>query len=237
MRGRCRLQSCSPITLSLTPPPGLVYFPTEGSLPLPQCNRCGLQILYAAKNGGHYIAAMCKDGVARKVQYEAAERMHLALQQLFTAYGDELERVEVFKYLGRLLAYDNNDAPAVRGNIKKTRGIWARLSRTIRSENASPHVCGVFYKSTVQSILLFGSETWTLSPVSLKSLEGFHIRATWRMEGKWPMKLPDGTWLYPKLAAVLDKVGLKTIAHYIGVQRQRIVSYIVNKPIFQSCVD
>ncbi len=39
---------------------------------------------------------MCEDGVARKVQYAAAKRTHLALQQLFKAYGDELERV---KYL------------------------------------------------------------------------------------------------------------------------------------------
>jgi hypothetical protein len=107
----------------------------------------------------------------------------------------------------------------------------------IRSENSSPHVCGVFYKATVQSILLFGSKTWNLSPVSLKSLEGFHIRAAWRMAGKRPMKLPDGTWMYPNLAAVLDEVGLKTIAHYIGVQRQHIASYIVDKPIFQSFVD
>jgi hypothetical protein len=29
---------------------------------------------------------------------------------MFTAYGAELERVEVFTYLGRLLAYDDNDA-------------------------------------------------------------------------------------------------------------------------------
>jgi hypothetical protein len=36
---------------------------------------------------------------------------------------------------------------------------------------------------------------------------------------------------------VLDEVRLKTIAHYIGVHRQHIASYIVNKPIFQSCVD
>ena len=36
---------------------------------------------------------------------------------------------------------------------------------------------------------------------------------------------------------VLDEVGLKTIAHYIGVRRQHIASYIVDKPIFQSCVD
>jgi hypothetical protein len=97
----------------------------EGSLPLPQCNRCGLQIAYAAKNGRHYNTAICEDGVVRKLQYAAVKRMHLALQQLFTAYGDELERVEVFKYLGRLLAYDNNDAWAVRGNLRKAQGIWA----------------------------------------------------------------------------------------------------------------
>jgi hypothetical protein len=44
------------------------------------------------------------------------------------------------------------------------------------------------------------------------------------------MKLWDGTWKYSHLTAVLDDVGLKTIAHYIGVQRQHIASYIVDKP-------
>jgi hypothetical protein len=180
---------------------------------------------------------MCKDGVARKVQYAATAHAHKALQQTFTAYGAELERVEVFKYLGRLLAYDNNDARAVRGNLKKGRGIWARLSRTIRAENASPRACGIFYKATVQSILLFGSETWNLLPQSLKCLEGFHKRAAWCMAGKRPTKLPDSTWTYPNSAAVLDKVGLKTISHYIGVHRQHIASYIVDKPIFQTCMD
>jgi hypothetical protein len=214
-----------------------VYSPVEGSHPLPQCNRCGLQILYAAMNGQHHETALCKDGVARKAQHAAAERAHLALRQMFTAYGKELERVEVFKYLGRLLAYDNNDTQAVKNNLKKVRIVWARLSHTIRAENASPHVCGVFYKATVQSILLFGSGTWNLSPVGLKSLEGFHIRATWCMAGKRARKLLDGTWAYPNSAAVLDKVGLKPIAHYIGMQRQHIANYIVNKPIFQSCVE
>jgi hypothetical protein len=52
---------------------------------------------YAAKNGRHYDTAICENGVARKVQYAAAKRTHLALQQLFTTYSDELERVEVFE--------------------------------------------------------------------------------------------------------------------------------------------
>ena len=145
--------------------------------------------------------------------------------------------MEVFKYLGRLLTYDNNDAQAVKGNLKKARGVWTRLSRMIRAENASPHACSIFYKAAVQSILLFGSKTWNLSPQSLKCLEGFHLRAAWRMAGKRPKKLPDGTWTYPNSAAVLDEVRLKTIAHYIGVRRQHIASYIVNKSIFQTCMN
>jgi len=57
------------------------------------------------------------------------------------------------------------------------------------------------------------------------------------MAGKRSLKLRDGMWTYPNSAEVLDEVGLKTIAHYIGVRRQHIASYIVDKPIFQSCVD
>jgi hypothetical protein len=64
---------------------------------------------------------MCKDGATRKEQHATAECAHFTLQQTFTAYGVELERVEVIKYLGRLLAYKDNDTRAVRGNIKKVR--------------------------------------------------------------------------------------------------------------------
>jgi hypothetical protein len=71
----------------------------------------------------------------------------------------------------------------------------------------------------------------------LKLLEGFHIRAAWRMAGKRPMKLPDGMLTYPNSAQILEDVGLKTVAHYIAVHWQHIANYIVNKPIFTTCVD
>ncbi len=79
--------------------------------------------MYAAMNGCHYETVLCRDGVARRVQHAAAERTHLSLSQKFTAYGKELERVEVFKYLGHVLAYNNNNAQAVRGNLKKARAV------------------------------------------------------------------------------------------------------------------
>ena len=41
----------------------------------------------------------------------------------FYAYEEELERVEVFKYLGRLIAFDDDDTQAVRGNLAKARRV------------------------------------------------------------------------------------------------------------------
>ncbi len=144
--------------------------------------------------------------------------------------------MEVFKYLGRLLAYNDNNSQAVRGNLKKARGIWVRISPTLRAETASLHVCGIFYKFTVQSILLFGSKTWIFSPVSVKVLKGFHIKAAWHMAGKRPMNFCDGTWMYPNSTDNLKDIGLKTSSHYIAVRWQHIADYIVNMPIFLTCV-
>jgi hypothetical protein len=64
------------------------------------------------------------------------------------ATEDALERGEVFKYLGRLLAYNNNNnTHAMQANLKKARKSWGQVSRVLRAENASPKVCCVFLQS------------------------------------------------------------------------------------------
>jgi hypothetical protein len=45
--------------------------------------------------GQHQRIQLCQDEWNRKVLHEAAETARIALAQLFTAYGDELERVKV----------------------------------------------------------------------------------------------------------------------------------------------
>ncbi len=106
---------------------------------------------------------------------------------MFMAYGEDLERTEMFKYLGQLLAYNYNDSQAMQLSLKKAHKSWVQVSRVFRAENSSPKVCGVFHKITGQAVLLFGSEMWKLSPLNLKSLEGFHIRAACRMAGMQPI--------------------------------------------------
>ncbi len=79
-------------------------------------------------------------------------------------------------------------------------------------------MCRMFYKATVQAVLLNGSEVWSLSPSGVKRLEGFHIRAVWQMTGNRPKRNEDGSWTYPCSADVLEAAGLKTIAHYMDVR-------------------
>jgi hypothetical protein len=201
----------------------------------PKCDRCGLQVTLAQRMGGHEDTKQCAEGEAQRVQHEAAATSIKALGERFTAYNEELERVEVFKYLGRLLAFDDNDAQAIRANLMKARKVWSRVSRVLRAENASPRVCGMFYKATVQAVLLFGSETWNLSPSTMKCLEGFHLKAARRLTGMMPTRGDRGTWHYPSSEDVLAAAGLHTIKHYIDVRRQTIAAFIVNRPIFDLC--
>ncbi len=127
-----------------------------------------------------------------------------------------MERVEVFKYLGRRLSMTDNDAPAVCAQLVKALRVWARVSAVLQGDNDSPKVCGTFYRSIVQIVLLYGSKSWVLSPGLLARLEGFHVHAAWRMaQVHKPQRGADRVWTYPPSANVLEEVGLHTMEEYI----------------------
>ena len=93
----------------------------------------------------------------------------------------------------------------------------------------------MFYKATVQAVLLFGSETWNVSTAMLARLEGFHIRAAYRMaRNNKPLQNARG-WEYPASGDMLKEVGLYPVEHYIRVRRNTIAAYIMHQPIFDDC--
>ena len=93
-------------------PQDLVALPSEGTVPFPRCKRCGKQTETGALYGKHQRTWLCHEGWERRKQHEATETPRIALARMFAAYGEDLERVEVFKYLGRLLAYNDNNSQA-----------------------------------------------------------------------------------------------------------------------------
>ena len=101
-----------------------------------RCHQCGMQI--NPSYPWHFTLKKCSIGVERKQQREAAVTSALALRQQFKVNRDVLERVEVFKYLGRLLAQDDDDIQAIRAQLRKARATWAHVGQVLSSKNASP---------------------------------------------------------------------------------------------------
>jgi hypothetical protein len=120
-------------------------------------------------------------GLNGKKQREAAVTLVLALWQQFSVDREDLKWVEVFKYLGRLPAQEDDDIQAIHAQLQKACAIWAQVGQVLWSENAPPHVATTFYKVIVQAILLYGSKTWVLSWTALAHLEGFHICVAYQM--------------------------------------------------------
>ena len=87
----------------------------------------------------------------------------------------------------------------------------------LQAENVTLKMCGMFYEMTIQAMLLYGSETWSLSPLSMKCFEGFHIPATWQMSGKRPEWNVDRSRTYPCSEEVLEAVRMKLIVYYMDV--------------------
>ena len=67
-------------------------------------------------------------------------------------------------------------------------------------------------------------------------MEGFNIRVGYRMAVvNKPRRGLHHTWVYPRSKDVLNECGMHNIAHYIGVRRDTILAYVVNRPIYQKC--
>ena len=145
----------------------------EGNSPHPRYARCDMQVPQKALNGRHLGTAQCAKGLERKRQWLDETETRENLEQSFKAYGEPMETVSEFRYLGRLLTATDDDWPAVAGNIKKARRIWGRMARVIGREGADPKVSRTFYIAVTQVVLLFGSETWVLTERMEKALNNF----------------------------------------------------------------
>ena len=82
---------------------------------------------------------------------------------IFTVFGAPIEKVHEFKYLGRIVTDTDDDKATVIYNLKKATKIWGTLHRLISFEKTQNLQAAVsVYQSIIESILLYGSETWVL---------------------------------------------------------------------------
>ena len=89
--------------------------------------------------------------------------------------------VSNFKYLGRVLAASDENWPEVVDSFRKARKRWEFMSSVLGQEVEDPHNSGGFYKELVQANLLFGTESWVVSPCIWRTLGGFCHRVSRRL--------------------------------------------------------
>jgi len=213
-------------------PQDRIHIRNESPDPLPQCHRCNLQL--SPSQTRHIGRQDCLRHELKKLQRDRLVTSYLAGQHPFQAAGQQLDKVLSFRYLGRIIAASNSDWPALYRNLQRARQQWAYIARPLANDGASPRAAGMFYKAIVQSVLLYGCETWVLTEPMLKVLRGFHHRVARRITNKQPY-LQNGDWIYPPLDEALDAANLEPIDEYIRRRQNHIAQYLATRPVLQLC--
>jgi len=91
--------------------------------------------------------------------------------------GDkELENVTEFEYLGSLLSWDNDCGKEIRRRIAKALGAMAGFKKIWMSKEISVKTKFCSFKACIFSILLYATESWTLSTGDKDKLMAFEMR-------------------------------------------------------------
>ena len=204
---------------------------------LPRCDQCGMFITTDSPSEltRHQNTKICRSGAKQYAAHHQEILQCSARHVRFIVDGRELENVPSFRYLGRMLCNDDNDWLAVSTNIKKARARWGMVSRILARDGSNTKMMGLFYKTIVQSVLLYGSETWVLTRKMLTALESFHHHCARAITRRFIHQNADGTWTHPNTSETLQAASLFPITEYIRRRRETILPYANSRWIYRQC--
>ena len=85
--------------------------------------------------------------------------------------------------------------------------------------------------------MLFGSETWVVTPRMGRVLGGFQDQVARRLTGRLPRQKTDGKWEYTLAAAAAarDEAGFQTMQEYIWRRQKTVAQYITTRSMLDLC--
>ena len=98
-------------------------------------------------------------------------------------------------------------------------------------------MAGIFYVWVVKVVLMFGSDTWVMTPHLEKSLEIFHHRVVRQMVVMGPKRQQYVTWMYPQIVEAMATVGIDEIIVYITRRQKTVAKYIATCTIMNLCLE
>ena len=116
----------------------------ERKLPHPRCPQCNMLIPWSELNGRHIATEQCARGADCKRKRLADEELREILERAFQAYGEPLENVSAFRYLGRVMTAGDDDWHVVVRNLQRAINSWGQLLRILSQEGADLKVSVIF---------------------------------------------------------------------------------------------
>ena len=91
------------------------------------------------------------------------------------------------------------------------------------------------FKSVTQAVLLFGADTWVLTPRMERDMSSFQHRVARWLAGSQPRRRGGGSWEYPSLEEAMVEAGFEGIGTYITRRQNTVAQYIATRPIIDFC--
>ena len=133
-----------------------------------------------------------KVGLKINVKKTKEMRINAESNQPLTLYGEEVERVKKFPYLGSIVSEDGGAVQDVSSRINKARGAFTQLGKIWRSSTYSVKTKIHIFKTCVLSVLLYGCETWRVTEAIKNKIQVFVNRCLRRiLRIFWPSKITN----------------------------------------------
>ena len=97
--------------------------------------------------------------------------------------NEEVKKTEAFTYLGSKITECGKSTDEIKCRIGKAGSAFGSLNKIMRARNINLRTKMNIYNATVLSILLYGSETWTITKVDSNKLDAFHHKCLRKVLG------------------------------------------------------
>ena len=87
----------------------------------------------------------------------------------------------------------------------------------------------------VQQVLLFGAETWVVTPRMERALNSFIHGAERWIIGRQPQRGWEGKWFYPSLEGAMKEVGFTDVRTSINRIQNTVAKYMATRPLVEIC--
>ena len=143
-------------------------------------------------------------------------------KDLTLGVGEILECVDKFCYLGDMIGKGGGAEEASRARVRSAWGKFRELSEILTCRGASLRVKGRVYRACVQSVMVYGSETW---PVKVDDMQ--RLERTERMMVRWMCGV---SLKQRRLTDVLRKcLGIGSVSEVVRSGRLRWFGHVERK--------